>query len=153
MDPVNLSVNSPEPALPLSSSASSEPPSELPQKQLWPDMTPEAGSHTSSALHQISIERDTITDEAHTQLDETVKNVIKYTQRQNGKPELSTLLSIISVMDNRLENLHEIAAKDLLQLNPAIKEALEQAWEAKSFKEVRRLGEFPVFPVENMCYN
>ena len=96
---------------------------------------------TPPVLNRISLERDTFTDDDHKLLDEKIENSFSAFRKLNEEPDLSELLSRIT-MDKRLTTLTPDEAEELLKNEPSISNMLRNAWQAGSFKEVRRLGAF-----------
>src|SRR5277367_5055350 len=101
-----------------------------------------ASSHNNTpALSRVSLERDVFTDDDHKLLDAKISKGFSAFQEFNREPDLSDLLSRIT-MDKRLTTLTPDEAEELLNLKPSISNILRNAWQAGSFKEVRRLGAF-----------
>jgi hypothetical protein len=101
-----------------------------------------ASSHNNTpALSRISLERDVFTDDEHKLLDAKISQAFSAFQEINREPVLSYLLSQIT-MDKRLTTLTPDEAEELLKNEPSISNMLRNAWQAGSFKEVRRLGAF-----------
>lgn len=113
--------------------ASSSAPSGPPRKRIRSDIDSElsANSESESALRNISPERDALTDEEHTNLDKEI--LLEFPT----KPTLIVLLTTICPLGYQ-------AAKKLLETNSSLAERLEDAWNSKSFRDIRQLGELLV---------
>ena len=98
---------------------------------------------TTPELERISLERDVLTDEDHRPLDAEIVNAFSAFRKHNEEPDLSELLSRIT-MDKRLTWLKKDEAEELLDREPSIARMLRNGWQAASFKEVRQLGVFAV---------
>jgi|SRR5882762_1748517 len=96
---------------------------------------------TSPALERVSLERDLFTDNDHMPLDAKIVNGFSAFRKHNEEPDLSELLSRIT-MDKRLTTLTTDEAEELLNREPSIARILKNGWQAGSFKEVRQLGMF-----------
>jgi hypothetical protein len=96
---------------------------------------------TAPALERISLERDVFTDDDHRPLDAKIVNAFSAFRKLNEEPDLSELLSRIT-MDKRLITLTTDEAEELLDREPYIVRILRNGWQAGSFKEVRQLGVF-----------
>ena len=103
--------------------------------------------HTSGA-NRISLDRDTFTDDDHKLLDEKIMNAFDIFWRYNEEPDLSDLLSRVT-MNKRLKILTHDDAEELLDREPSIAGLLRNGWQAGSFKEVRQLGVFPICSTSN----
>jgi len=98
---------------------------------------------TPPALNHISLERDTFTDDDHKLLDEKIENSFSAFRKLNEEPDLSDLLSRVT-MDKRLTTLTTDEAEELLDREPSIARIIRNGWQVGSFKEVRQLGVFPI---------
>jgi hypothetical protein len=98
---------------------------------------------TPPALERISLERDVFTDDDHRPLDAKIVNAFSAFRKLNEEPDLSELLSRVT-MDKRLTWLKTDEAEELLDQEPSIARILRNGWQAGSFKEVRQLGVFTV---------
>ncbi|KIM72817.1 hypothetical protein PILCRDRAFT_15795 [Piloderma croceum F 1598] len=92
---------------------------------------------TSPALERISLEGDFFTDDDHRPLDAKIVNGFSAFQKLNEEPDLSELLSRITI-DKRPTTLTTDEAEELLDREPSIARILRNG----SFKEVRQLGMF-----------
>jgi hypothetical protein len=95
-------------------------------------------------LDRISLEHNTFTDDDHKLLDEKIENSFSAFQKLNEEPDLSDLLSRVTMDNERLTMLTPNQAEELLDQGPSIAGLLRNGWEAGSFKEVRQLGVFPI---------
>ena len=95
----------------------------------------------SPAPERISLVRDLFTDDDHRPLDAKIVNGFSAFRKLNEEPDLSELLSRIT-MDKRLTTLTTDEAEELLDREPSIAGILKNGWQAGSFKEVRQLGMF-----------
>ena len=95
---------------------------------------------TPPALNRISLERDTFTDDDHKLLDEKIENSFSAFRKHNEEPDLSDLLSRVTMDNERLTMLTPNQAEVLLDQEPSIAGLLRSGWQAGSFKEVRQLG-------------
>lgn len=107
-----------------------------PHKPIFRDTTP--------SLTRVSRERDRFIDDDHKPLDTKVMKHFSAFQKFNEEPDLPALLFIITSGDDRLVDLKEEKAEELLTRQPAINRVLKEAWKEASFKEVRQLGAFCV---------
>ena len=96
---------------------------------------------TPPAPNRILLERDTFTDDDHKLLDEKIDNSFSAFRKHNEEPDLSDLLSRVT-MDKRLTILTPDEAQELLDREPSIARILRNGWQVGSFKEVRQLGVF-----------
>jgi hypothetical protein len=108
--------------------------------------------NSASVPPRVSPERDTSTDDDHKALDAKILKGFSAFRRHNEEPELPELLSRIS-MDKRLTTLTTDDAEELLNNEPSIEAVLRDAWQAGSFKEVRRLGTSPIFGMSTCQLN
>jgi hypothetical protein len=99
---------------------------------------------TPPALNRISLERDTFTDDDHKLLDERIENSFSAFRKHNEEPDLSDLLSRVTMDNERLTMLTPNQAEELLDREPSIARILKNGWQVGSFKEVRQLGVFAV---------
>jgi hypothetical protein len=97
---------------------------------------------TIPTLTRVSRERDLFTDGDHSPLDAELMKAFSAFRRHNEEPDLSTLLSHITLSDKRLVTLPPGDAEELLKRQPSINAILQRAWKDASFKEVRQLGAF-----------
>jgi hypothetical protein len=92
--------------------------------------------HTSSepsnysALERISLERDLFTDDDHKPLDAKIVNGFSAFRKLNEEPDLSELLSRIT-MDKRLTTLTTDEAEELLDREPSIAGILRNGWQVR----------------------
>jgi hypothetical protein len=101
------------------------------------------GDSNEFPLRQISIDRDTFTDEDHKELDEETLIAFKSQRELNEEPSWPVLLCDLTTGDDRLVRLNVTKAGACLQDNSSILEILKKAWEKGTFKEIRQLGAFP----------
>jgi hypothetical protein len=99
---------------------------------------------TAPALERISLERDVFTDDDHRPLDAKIVNAFSAFRKLNEEPDLSDLLSRVTMDNERLTMLTPNQAEELLDREPSIAGLLRNGWQAGSFKEVRQLGVFPI---------
>ena len=99
---------------------------------------------TPPALNRISLERDTFTVDDHKLLDEKIDNSFSAFRKHNEEPDLSDVLSRVTMDNERLTMLTPNQAEELLDREPSIAGLLRNGWQAGSFKEVRQLGVFPI---------
>jgi hypothetical protein len=104
---------------------------------------------TPPVLNRISLERDTFTDDDHKLLDEKIENSFSAFRKLNEEPDLSDLLSRVTMDNERLTMLTPNQAEELLDREPSIAGLLRNGWQAGSFKEVRQLGVFPICSMSN----
>jgi hypothetical protein len=104
---------------------------------------------TPPALNRISLERDTFTDDDHKLLDEKIDNSFSAFRKLNEEPDLSDLLSRVTMDNERLTMLTPNQADELLDREPSIAGLLRLGWQAGSFKEVRQLSVFPICSTSN----
>ena len=107
------------------------------------DLQTSSEPSTTPALEKISLERDVFTDDDHRPLDAKIVNAFSAFRKLNEEPDLSELLSRIT-MDKRLTTLTTDEAEELLNREPSIASILRNGWQVGSFKEVRQLGVFPI---------
>ena len=105
------------------------------------DRNPSHPRDTTPLLAQVSSERDLFIDHDHELLDAKLQKTFRPYRMINEQPELHTLLSNLTLVDERLVTLTENKAEELLTRQPSIKQVLQDAWEKGSFKEVRQLSE------------
>jgi hypothetical protein len=98
---------------------------------------------TTPALNRILLEYDTFTNDDHNLLDEKIVNAFSAFRKLNEEPDLSELLSRITI-DKRLTWLNPDKAEELLDREPSIARILRNGWQIGSFKEVQQLGVFPI---------
>ena len=107
------------------------------------DLHTSSGPSTTSALERISPERDVYTDDHHISLDAKVVKAFSAFRKLNEEPDLSELLSGITI-DKRLTTRTTDEAEELLDRQPSIVRILRNGWQTGSFKQVRQLGVFAV---------
>ena len=107
------------------------------------DLQTSSEPSTTPALEKISLERDVFTDDDHRPLDAKIVNAFSAFRKLNEEPDLSELLSRIT-MDNRLTTLTTDEAEELLDREPSIARIIRNGWQVGSFKKVRQLGVFPI---------
>jgi hypothetical protein len=100
------------------------------------DLHASSGPSTTPALERISLERDIFTDDDHRPLDAKIVNAFNAFRKLNEEPDLSELLSRITI-DKRLTTITTDEADELLDRELSIVRILRNGWQAGSFKEVR----------------
>ena len=108
------------------------------------DLLASSEPSTPPALNRITLESNTFTDDDHKLLDEKIENSFSAFRKHNEEPDLSDLLSRVTMDNERLTMLTPNQAEELLDREPSIAGLLRNGWQAGSFKEVRQLGVFPI---------
>lgn len=116
----------------------------LPRKRFRPDTPPQAPSpNTASALPLVSLKCDDLTDADCKSLDDKIIKQLSRIPVFDRELDLPVILSLIST-ERRFVTLTVNQAEEVLKREPLIAEILMSGWQAGSFKDVRRLGAFPI---------